>query len=185
MNARAYNCILYVDNTRSFIFIIDSLICLQSIIYSNLCLFFLINSIGFAIAQRLASEGAKVVVSSRNAENVDRAVYQLNNEGYSNVIGVKCHVGNADDRENLFAEAVKHFGGVDIFVSNAAVNPAKMHVLETSERAWDKIFDVNLKASFLLSQKARQLMLQRGGGSIVYVSSIAAFYQIPVILNLF
>lgn len=135
-----------------------------------------------SIAQRLASEGAKVVVSSRKPDNVERAVDQLKTEGYSDVFGVKCHVGNADDRKNLFVEAVKQFGGVDILVSNAAVNPARVPVFETSESAWDKIFDVNLKASFLLAQQARLLMLQRGGGSIVFVSSIAGFYSFPVIL---
>lgn len=115
-------------------------------------------------------------------ENVERAVSQLKDEGHKDVIGVKCHVGNADDRDNLFVEAVKHFGGVDIFVSNAAVNPAQGHTLDTSESAWDKIFDVNLKASFLMAQKARLLMLQRGGGSMVFISSNAGYYQLPVIL---
>lgn len=140
------------------------------------------SRIGFSIAQRLASEGAKVVVSSRNIENVNRAVDQLKTEGYPDVIGVKCHVGNADDREHLFVEAVNYFGGVDIFVSNAGVNPAQMHVLNTSESAWDKIFDINLKSSFLLAQKARLLMLQRGGGSIVFMSSISAYYPFQVIV---
>lgn len=111
-----------------------------------------------------------------------RAVDRLKADGYPEVIGVKCHVGNAEDRQNLFAEAVKQFGGVDILVSNAAVNPAQVQVLETPESSWDKIFDVNVKASFLLAKEAKSLMLQRGGGSILFVSSIAAYYNVEVCL---
>lgn len=141
---------------------------------------YLFCSIGYAIVQRLASEGAKVVVSSRKADNVKRAVEQLKADGFSNVIGVKCHVGSAEDRHNLFTEAVKHFGGVDILVSNAAVNPAPVQVLDTPESAWDKLFEINVKASFMLAQEAKPLILQRGGGSIVFVSSIAGFVPNPV-----
>lgn len=136
--------------------------------------------IGYAIVKRLACEGAKVVLSSRKPENVKRAVEQLNADGYSNVIGVKCHVGSAQDRQNLFDEAVNHFGGVDILVSNAAVNPVAMPILETPESAWDKIFDINVKASFLLAQEAKPLLLNRGGGSIVFVASIAGYQPFPV-----
>lgn len=55
--------------------------------------------IGFSIAERLAQEGAKVVVSSRKQNNVDAAVEKLKNY---DVLGVKCHVANAQDRKNLY-----------------------------------------------------------------------------------
>lgn len=113
-------------------------------------------------------------------DNVNRALSQLRSEGFPHVIGVKCHVSSVEDRHNLFAEAVKHFGGVDILVSNAAVNCAPVPVLETSESAWQKIFDVNVKSSFMLAQEAKPLILQRGGGSIVFVSSVVAYLNLPV-----
>lgn len=73
---------------------------------------------------RLAADGAKVVISSRKQENVNRAVSELKSKGFQNVLGVKCHVGDGEDRNNLFKETVAKFGGLDILVSNAAVNPA-------------------------------------------------------------
>lgn len=97
------------------------------------------------------------------------------------MIGVKCHVGSAEDRHNLFAEAVKHFGGVDILVSNAAVNPVACEILETPESSWDKIFEINVKSAFLLAQEATPLILKRGGGSILFVSSIGGYQVLPVI----
>ncbi|XP_055989190.1 dehydrogenase/reductase SDR family member 4 isoform X4 [Sorex fumeus] len=95
------------------------------------------DGIGFAIARRLAQDGAHVVVSSRKQQNVDRAVTTLQGEGLS-VTGTVCHVGKAEDRERLVATAVKLHGGVDILVSNAAVNPFFGNMLDASEEVWDK-----------------------------------------------
>lgn len=131
-------------------------------------------SIGYAIAERLAQEGAKVVVSSRKAPNVERAVAQLKAKNLQ-VHGIKCHVGSAEDRKKLFAEAEKQFGGIDILVSNAAANPEMSTLFECSEAAWEKIFEINVKCSFLLTKEVVPFMRKRGGGSIVYVSSIAGF----------
>lgn len=58
------------------------------------------DGIGFAIARRLAEDGAHVVISSRKQQNVDRAVATLQGEGLS-VTGIVCHVGKAEDREKL------------------------------------------------------------------------------------
>lgn len=80
------------------------------------------EGIGLAIAKRLGAEGGKVVVSSRKQANVDEAVKLLRDQG-ATVHGVACHVGNAGDRKKLFEETIDKFGGLDILVSNAAVNP--------------------------------------------------------------
>lgn len=135
------------------------------------------DGIGFAIAERLARDGASVVISSRKTNNVEAAVAKL--KGLK-VIGVKCHVSNAEDRKNLYEEAIKKFGGIDILVSNAAVNPEVGSVLDASEQAWDKIFDTNVKAAFLLAKEVLPHLRQRGGGSIVFVSSIAGFQPFDV-----
>lgn len=130
------------------------------------------DGIGFAIARRLAQEGAKVVVSSRKEANVQKAVDQLKKENLD-VIGVKCHVGNAEDRKNLFKATIEKYGHLNILVSNAAVNPAVGPILECDEDVWDKIFDVNVKCSFLLAKEALPFLRKEKGGSIVFVSSIA------------
>lgn len=132
------------------------------------------DGIGYAIAERLGQEGAKVVVSSRKEKNVAKAVEQLTKSGLD-VVGIKCHVASADDRKALFEKAVQKYGGVDILVSNAAVNPEVGGVLDASEAAWDKIFEVNVKCSFLLAKEALPYIRQRKNGSIVFVSSIAGF----------
>lgn len=60
-------------------------------------------------------------------------------------------------------------------ISNAAVNPEVGGVLEASEKAWDKIFDINVKSSFLLAKEVKPYLIKRHGGSIIFISSIAGF----------
>ncbi|KAJ3663960.1 hypothetical protein Zmor_008173 [Zophobas morio] len=137
------------------------------------------DGIGYAIARRLAQEGAKVVVSSRKQNNVESAVTKLKSEGLD-VTGLVCHVGNADHRQKLF-DAAKQLGGLDILVSNAAVNPSVASVLDCEESHWDKIFEINVKASYLLAKEALPLLRQRPYGRIIFVASIAAFQPFDVL----
>lgn len=132
------------------------------------------DGIGLAIAKRLGLEGARVVVSSRQQSNVDEAVKYLRSLEIE-VLGLVCHVANASQRKRLFEETIKNFGGIDILVSNAAVNPAKAALFTSSEEVWDKIFEVNVKASFLLAKEAKPFMVKRGGGAIVFISSAGGY----------
>lgn len=138
------------------------------------------DGIGFSIAQNLARHGAKVMISSRKEANVAKAVAELESEGLE-VAGRVCHVGKAGDRESLLSNTVDRFGGLDILVSNAAVNPYFGPTLGCPEEAWDKIFDVNIKSAFLLFKSCVPLFEARGGGSAVFVSSIGGFVPIPAL----
>jgi len=136
------------------------------------------EGIGLAIAQNLGRHGASVMVSSRKAANVEKAVKQMQEEGLD-VDGMVCHVGKSDDRAALLDSTVKRWGGLDILVSNAAVNPYFGPILGCPEETWDKIFEINVKATFLLFQACVPLFEARGGGSAVFVSSIGGFQPIP------
>lgn len=135
--------------------------------------------IGFAIAQRMAEEGASVVISSRRQPNVDKAVASLKALGLQSVVGLACHVGKAEQREALIKAAVDNFGGIDILVHNVAVSPHFGPTMETSEMAVDKIFATNVKVPFLLTKEA--LPVIRPGGSVLLVSSVGAFLPFPLI----
>lgn len=128
------------------------------------------DGIGLAIAERLAEDGASVMISSRKQQNVDNAVKTLKSKGLS-VSGTVCHVAKKEHRQKLLEKTVYEFGGIDLLVSNAAVNPIFGPILDTSEDAWDKIFDVNVKATFFLIKEVVPYMEKRGGGAIVIVSS--------------
>lgn len=140
-----------------------------------------ITSIGLATAERLLREGAKVVISSRKVDNVNKALDGLKQKGLTNVIGVKCHVSVAEDRQALYKAALDNFKKIDILVSNAAVNPVVGSVLDCPEEAWDKIFDVNVKATYLLIKEvAPILQRQKTGGSIIIMTSYAGLNPFPV-----
>ncbi|CAG9813723.1 unnamed protein product [Phaedon cochleariae] len=128
------------------------------------------DGIGLAIAERLAKEGAQVIISSRRKNNVKESTNKLIAQGLD-VRGLVCHVAKSEDRARLFEEARK-LGGLDILVSNAAVSPEVAAVLDTTETSWDKIFEINLKASYLLAKEALPLLRKSKAGRIIFISSI-------------
>ncbi|XP_033754783.1 dehydrogenase/reductase SDR family member 4-like [Pecten maximus] len=138
------------------------------------------DGIGYAIAERLGQDGAKVVVSSRKQKNVDTAIEKLRAKNLD-VYGTVCHVGKKEDRASLIKQTLDQYGGIDIVVSNAAVNPFFGPTLDCSEEQWDKIFDLNVKATFMMIKETVPHIQTRGGGSIVVVSSIAGFNPIPML----
>ncbi|XP_058522220.1 dehydrogenase/reductase SDR family member 4 isoform X4 [Ochotona princeps] len=120
------------------------------------------DGIGLAIARRLAQDGAHVVISSRKQQNVDRAVAALKQEGLS-VSGTVCHVGKAEDRKQLVATTVNRHGGVDILVSNAAVNPFFGNLMDVTEEIWDKAGQPGgLRGYRVLPVLRRRQLHQRG-----------------------
>jgi dehydrogenase/reductase SDR family protein 4 len=132
------------------------------------------EGIGFSIAERLAKEGAKVVVSSRKQAKVDKAVDQLKSQNLD-VHGLTCHVGKQEDRTRLIESAVEKYGGIDMLVSNAAANPHFGNVFDIDESNWDKIFDTNVKSTFFTIKEAIPHLEKRKNSSILIISSVAAY----------
>ncbi|XP_071689732.1 tropinone reductase-like 3 [Rutidosis leptorrhynchoides] len=130
------------------------------------------QGIGYSIAQRLGVEGASVVISSRRQRNVDEAVKKLKEQGIE-VMGLVCHVSNAQQRKNLIDQTIQKYGKIDVVVSNAAANPSVDAILQTKETSLDKLWEINVKTSILLLQEASTHLTK--GSSIVFISSISAF----------
>ncbi|KAK2863030.1 hypothetical protein Q5P01_002563 [Channa striata] len=132
------------------------------------------DGIGLAAAQALGKRGAHVVVSSRKQANVDKAVALLQSQSIQ-VTGTTCNVGSGEDREKLVQMTLDECGGIDILVSNAAVNPFFGNIMDSTEDVWDKILSVNVKAAFLMTKLVVPHMEKRGGGNVVFVSSVAGY----------
>ncbi|XP_054609712.1 dehydrogenase/reductase SDR family member 4 [Dunckerocampus dactyliophorus] len=130
--------------------------------------------IGLAAAQALGKRGAHVVVSSRRQAGVDKAVALLQSQDIQ-VTGTTCNVGKKEDRERLLQMTLDQCGGVDILVSNAAVNPFFGNLMDTTEDVWEKIMSINVKAAFLMTKLVVPHIEKRGGGNVVFVSSVAAY----------
>lgn len=129
------------------------------------------RGIGLAIATTLARAGARVVVSSRRAEQVEAVAKMLTDEGHT-VVGIPAHMGRAADAHELAARTVQHFDGIDIIVNNAATSPVFGPLQQSSDEAFEKIFGVNVKGPLELCRTAHTVMASRGGGAIVNIASI-------------
>ena len=129
------------------------------------------KGLGAAMASGLAAFGAQVVVSSRKQEAVDQVAQSLVDAGYD-AAACAANTGRLEDLEPLVEFCRQRFGGLDILVNNAAANPVFGPLQDSDERAYDKIFDVNLRGPFELSKRVRPIMRERGGGSIMHISSI-------------
>lgn len=129
------------------------------------------KGIGKSIAQGLAENGAKVVVSSRKQNAVDQVAREFQDMGLE-ALGIACHIGDKDQRQALVEKTIAYFGRIDILVNNAAINPFYGPLEATGEEVFDKIMDVNVKAPWLLSNLVQPHMKTQGGGSIINISSV-------------
>lgn len=129
------------------------------------------KGIGKSIAQGLAENGAKVVVSSRKQSAVDAVAEEFKAAGLE-AIGIQCHIGDSEQRQSLIAKSIEHYGRIDILVNNAAINPYYGPLEGSDEAVFDKIMEVNVKAPWLLSNLVLPSMKENGGGSIINISSV-------------
>jgi rhamnulose-1-phosphate aldolase/alcohol dehydrogenase len=135
------------------------------------------SGIGKAIAQRLAAEGACVVVADLDAAKAADAAAEI---GSSDVaIGVAADVSDAAAVAAAVDAAVLAFGGLDLVVNNAGLS-ISASLLETTEQQWDLLHDVMAKGSFLVSQATARVLIAQGmGGDLVYISSKNSVFAGP------
>src|SRR5690606_4123330 len=127
------------------------------------------SGIGKAIAQRLAAEGACVVVADRDLESAQEVAASLG--GTDVAVAARADVTDEADVRRLVAEAVLAFRGVDLVVNNAGLSLSRS-LLETTVEDWDLQHDVMARGSFLVAREAaRAMVAQRMGGDVVYISS--------------
>jgi NAD(P)-dependent dehydrogenase (short-subunit alcohol dehydrogenase family) len=129
------------------------------------------KGIGKAIAEQMASHGAKVVVSSRNQDACDEVAAGINDSG-GTAIAVACNINYKEQLENLVAETRSQLGPIDILVCNAALNPYYGPIQDIPDAAFDKVMHANIGSVHRLCQLAIPEMAENGGGAVIIVSSI-------------
>jgi NAD(P)-dependent dehydrogenase (short-subunit alcohol dehydrogenase family) len=129
------------------------------------------RGIGRSIAEHCALLGAKVVVSSRKADACEEAAVGIRQKGGDATV-IPCNISRKDEVEALVAGTVKQYGGVDILVCNAAINPYYGPLGGISDEVFDKVMASNIKSNLWLANLAIPHMVERGGGSVIIISSI-------------
>jgi len=137
------------------------------------------SGIGKAIVLGLAKEGANIVIdyvaNPEATEELEKQVVALGEKA----IGVDADVSKVDDLQMLIDQAVKAFGKLDIMVNNAGVE-TRTDILETTEKQYDFVLNVNLKSAFFGTQlAAKQMIKQGGGGRIVNITSVHEDWPMP------
>ena len=131
------------------------------------------KGIGKAIAKGFAENGAQVVISSRSQEACDAVANEFQAAGLK-AVGIACHIGKSDQRENLVTQTIAAFGRIDILVNNAAINPVFGPIEEVDPAIFDKIMEVNVKAPWSLSNLVLPHLQAHKNGSIINIASVEA-----------
>ncbi|WP_347558844.1 glucose 1-dehydrogenase [Robbsia sp. KACC 23696] len=139
------------------------------------------QGIGFAMAQRLAADGARIAIADIDADRAEQAAARLRADGHD-AIGLSVNVVEREQCEAMVSHIVEHYGRLDMMVCNAGVVQVK-RFQDIEAEDWDPIFAVNVKGVFFTVQAAAKQMQKqtalgdgRPKGKIVTLSSIAGRY---------
>jgi gluconate 5-dehydrogenase len=135
------------------------------------------SGIGRQMAEGLADMGANLVLCARKAERCEQAAAELERLGVR-ALGLACDVRDPAQVEGVVATALAELGRVDVLVNNAGTvwgAPPEEMPLE----GWQKVIDVNLTGVFLFTQAAGRVMIERDGGSIINIASVAGLRGAP------
>ena len=136
------------------------------------------RGIGKAIAKHLAAAGAGVVIASRKLPVLQATAAELSSLP-GKVVPLECHVGRLDQLQNLVRETEQQLGPVDILVNNSATNIGIGPALDVTDEMLDKMVEINVKAALRLVRLTVPKMIERGGGAIINIASIAGLHPQP------
>lgn len=141
------------------------------------------RSLGRATAKVLAEAGADVAICGRWEEGLQRVATEIKELGRRS-LSVVCDVSDPEQVDGLFSSCLETLGRLDICIANAGMfqvppTPSDQVSLET----WDQVMDTNLRGAMLTCNAAGRAMIERGGGSIVVISSIQGVRTIPGTLS--
>ncbi|MCU1449742.1 MAG: short-chain dehydrogenase/reductase [Acidimicrobiales bacterium] len=130
------------------------------------------KGIGFAIAKAMAESGAKVMLSSRKQEGLEKAAAEIDGE----VDVFAANAGEPEQAEACINATVERFGALDILVNNAATNPYFGKAIDIDLSRYDKTFQVNLRGVFVWTQLAWKTWMQEHGGNVINIASIGGLH---------
>jgi len=134
------------------------------------------GGIGTATCKKLLAEGCKVAAVDMSRDGLDRMGAELAGEW----LPIVADVTREEASESLVKEAAEHFGGVDLFVNNAAIIGQRLPITDMPLAEFDRVYAVNIRGAFLaLRAVLRQMQAQARGGAIVNVASVGGLSAQP------
>lgn len=135
------------------------------------------RGLGAFIAETYAQLGANVVVCSRDIEACEEMRKKLQSYGVD-ALAFRCDVTNMEEVQYVVKETKAHFGSIDILVNNSGASWAAP-VEKMPKEAWDKVLNVNVTGTFLMSQAVGNVMIEQKSGKIINIASTAGFGGTP------
>jgi NAD(P)-dependent dehydrogenase (short-subunit alcohol dehydrogenase family) len=136
------------------------------------------RGIGKAIALGFAKAGAKVVLTSRKMNDLETNAAEIKAFG-GEAFPVQAHLGKIEEIKRMVNTVMDKFGRIDILVNNAGTSPAMGTVLDSDERIWETVMNLNLKGVYFTSQVVAKIMKKQGSGKIINIASIDGFKPEP------
>jgi NAD(P)-dependent dehydrogenase (short-subunit alcohol dehydrogenase family) len=136
------------------------------------------RGIGRAVAQGLAGAGARVAITSRKMNDLEATASEIRALG-GEAFPVQAHLGKMEEINRMVSTVGDRFGKIDILVNNAGTSPAMGTVLDSDERLWETIMNLNLKGLYFTSQAVARIMKKQGRGKIINIASIDGFKPEP------
>ena len=134
--------------------------------------------IGLGIAERMAKEGGKVIICSRREKNLKPALEELKDY---DVEGYLCNVGSHEERQKFFDQIGEKHGRIDVLVLNVASSTYFGMQLDISEKAFDKMFELNVKGTFFAIKEAKPYLEKSEHPNIMVISSVVGKNPSPPI----
>ena len=138
------------------------------------------RGIGKAVAQGFAKADAKVVIASRKMNDLEANVAEIKAFG-GEAFPVQAHVSRTEEINRMVSTVMDKFGRIDILVNNAGTSPDMATVLDSSERLWESIMNLNLKGLYFACQAVAKIMKKQGGGKIINVASVDGVTPEPLV----
>src|SRR4030042_1538955 len=136
------------------------------------------RGIGQAIAFGFAKAGAKVIITSRKIEDLEATAKEIKAFG-GEAFPLQSHLGKYDEIQKMVNTVMDKHKRIDILVNNAGASPAMGSVLDSDERLWETIMNLNLRGLYFTSQAVAKVMKKQGGGKIINIASIDGFKPEP------
>lgn len=136
------------------------------------------GGIGRAIAIELAKQGANVAVTGHSSLAAAESVADEIKAMGRSALAFQCDVSKSDQVENLISELLTSWGSLDIVVNNAGVTKDAL-LIRMSEDDWDKVIDINLKGTFLVTRSVIKPMIKQRRGKIVNITSVIGLIAHP------
>jgi NAD(P)-dependent dehydrogenase (short-subunit alcohol dehydrogenase family) len=135
------------------------------------------SGLGLAATKKFVSEGIQTIIIGRNRENLEQVTAEL-----GELCSYKAFdLSDLDGVPQLITDIAAEYGAIDILVNNAGIN-LKKHFNEVTDDEFQRVIQTNLNSVFAISREVTKIMIQRGEGCIINISSMAAQYGIPYVI---